>query len=285
MAADPNEPHRAPASRDLAQRLLRSIEPRLEARSTPFVLGISGLQGSGKSTLARALVECLPAVAGVALSLDDFYLDRSRRRVLADRIHPLFLTRGVPGTHDPERIIATLDALARASSAAPVPLPRFDKGRDEPAPAATWPVISTRPRLIVLEGWCLAVPAQAPAELATPVNALEREEDPDGRWRAHVNAMLAGPYARLWQRIDHLVLLQAPGFEVVTRWREQAERGLRARQAPRAMDAAALARFIAHYERLSRHALGCLPGIADTVVVLDAQRHCTVIHQRRAHPP
>jgi D-glycerate 3-kinase len=39
------------------------------------------------------------------------------------------------------------------------------------------------------------------------------------------------------------------------------------------MDAAAMVRFLAHFERLSRHALATLPGLADTVVEFDDNRH------------
>lgn len=256
----------------LAAALLASIRARLEGRTQPFVLGLSGLQGSGKSTLAARLVESGPEFDAVALSLDDFYLSRTQRKALARREHPLFVTRGVPGTHDLTRLRATLDALVVASPAQPAWLPRFDKGCDEPVPPDQWQMVIAPPRLIVLEGWCVGLPAQAEVALGEPVNALEREEDADGHWRRHVNAQLQGPYAALWRRLDHLVLLAAPSFDVVERWRGEQEQARRRAGAPQAMDAASLQRFIAHLERLSRHALAALPALADTVVLLDADR-------------
>ncbi len=263
-----------------AHSLLKALAPAWSARATPFLLGISGLQGSGKSTLAQALVAAAGTGVAVALSLDDVYLGRAARRELAAGVHPLFVTRGVPGTHDLDQLESTLAALALASAQHPVRLPRFDKGRDEPAPSSQWPCIAVPPRLIVLEGWCLGVPAQAEAALAEPVNALERDEDPDGRWRHHVNAQLAGPYAALWRRLDHLLLLQAPGFEVVERWRAQQEEALHRRGAPEALAAPALRRFIAHYERLSRHALDVLADCADTVLQLDPERRVVAVEMR-----
>ncbi|MCX7556104.1 kinase [Xanthomonadaceae bacterium JHOS43] len=258
----------------LAERLLLDLAstPHPSRRSTPFLLGISGVQGSGKSTLAAALVQQARNFDAVALSLDDVYFTRGERQALARHVHPLFATRGVPGTHDLALLHATLDALATASPMAPALLPRFDKGQDDRLPSHQWPRIETPPRLIVLEGWCLGVPPQADSALPAPINALERDEDPHGQWRGHVNAQLAGSYADLWQRIDRLVLLQAPSFEVVTRWREEQETALRRRAAPQAMDAGTLQRFIAHYERLSRHALACLPALADVTIALDAER-------------
>lgn len=258
--------------------LLEPIRARLAGRTSPFVLGLSGLQGSGKSTLAARLVASGQAFGTVVLSLDDCYLTRAERDALARRVHPLFATRGVPGTHDLARLHATLDGLAAATPEQPAWLPRFDKGRDEPVAPEQWQAVTAAPALIVLEGWCLGLPAQPEVALREPVNALERDEDADGRWRRHVNAQLAGPYAGLWRRLDHLVLLAAPSFEVVERWRGQQEQALRRAAAPQAMDTPSLRRFIAHYERLSRHALAVLPALADTVVRLDADRGVVAIH-------
>lgn len=266
----------------LAIRLLDELAPALTGHTTPFLLGISGVQGSGKSTLAAHLTQHAGHFDAVTISLDDVYLTRRERETLARHVHPLFATRGVPGTHDLALLHATLDALATASPTAPALLPRFDKGQDDRLPSHQWPRIETPPRLIVLEGWCLGVPPQADSALPAPINALERDEDPHGHWRGHVNAQLSGPYAALWQRLDHLLLLHAPSFDIVTRWRDEQEHALRHRAAPQAMDTDTLQRFIAHYERLSRHALACLPALADTVVTLDADRSIHHITSRTA---
>ena len=243
--------------------------------SAPRLLGVSGLQGSGKSTLAAQLVVAAAArgLRTLSISIDDFYLGRAARRQLAREVHPLLITRGVPGTHDVALALRTLDALRVASPQQPAHVPRFDKGRDTRLPPSRWARVRYTPDLIVLEGWCVGVPPQSRAALRVPVNSLERDEDPDGCWRAWVNAQLAAHYTALWQRLDRLVLLQAPNYNVVTRWRDQQERALRARGAPRALSPTALRRFVLHYERLSRHALATLPARADLRIVLDAQRH------------
>ena len=105
-----------------------------------------------------------------------------------------------------------------------------------------------------------------------PLNVLERDEDRDGRWRRWVNAQLFGAYASLWRQLDKLIVLEAPNFAVVARWREEQERALRQRSAPHTMDGAALRRFLMHYERLSRHALRELPAHADLRIVLGDDR-------------
>jgi D-glycerate 3-kinase len=255
-------------------------------RALPRLVGLSGLQGSGKSTLAAQLVAQarMDGIEALALSIDDFYFGRAARLRLARDVHPLLATRGVPGTHDIALLLQTLAALQAASAEAPARVPRFDKGRDTRLPPSLWRRVARPPHLIVLEGWCVGVPAQSAAALRRPLNRLEREEDRDARWRGWVNKQLARHYAPLWQRLDRLVMLQAPDYAIVTRWRDQQERVLRARAAPRAMSPAALRRFLMYYERLSRQALRTLPAIADLRVVLDSKRrvHRLVAGKRRA---
>jgi D-glycerate 3-kinase len=108
------------------------------------------------------------------------------------------------------------------------------------------------------------------------VNALERDEDPDGAWRKWVNKQLRS-YQPLWRKFDALIVLQAPGWDIVSRWRNEQEQDLLARHAPLAMDAVAMERFLAHFERLSRHALATLPAIADSCVEFDNDRHVTAL--------
>lgn len=239
------------------------------------VLGLCGAQGSGKSTLATGLQARMEAegVPTALLSIDDLYRTRAQRNALAAAIHPLLQTRGVPGTHDVGLGLAVVAALERGDAA---PLPRFDKGRDDRVDQADWPRAAADTRLLVLEGWCVGAVPQMDAALAMPINALEREEDGDGRWRRFVNAALAGDYQALFARIDLLALLAAPGFDVVLRWRTQQEQALRAATGL-GMGDADIARFIAHYERLTRHILAEMPGRADMVLALDAQRRVMTV--------
>lgn len=241
------------------------------------VLGISALQGAGKSTLAAQLEDAAArrGLRCARLSLDDCYLPRAQRLRLARGVHPLLATRGPPGTHDVALALGTLHSL-RAGR--PTSLPRFDKLADDRMPTAAWPHAGAVD-LVVFEGWCLGTPPEDAAALATPLNALERDEDADGRWRRWCNDALARDYPALWAGVDRLLVLQAPSFEVVAGWRWQAERALAAAQPGRpAMDRAAIERFVQHYERTSRQALRTLPAIADRVVALDAERRPLVRH-------
>lgn len=241
-------------------------------RRRPVVIGLCGAQGSGKSTLAAALAEALSreGLPAATLSLDDIYLTRDERMALARDVHPLLATRGVPGTHD---ISLGLEVLDDLESGLPVALPRFDKARDERVAERDWPIVDPGCEVVLLEGWCLGALPQPPGDLLQPVNALEAEADPDGRWRSFVNDALGDVYQRLFARIDRLVLLAAPGFEVVQGWRAEQERGLAlGDEGARRMDDDEIARFIAHYERLTRWILKEMPARADLVIRLDDQR-------------
>lgn len=238
------------------------------------VLGVCGAQGSGKSTLARmAMTFCAAqGIAAATLSLDDIYLTRAERGRLGREVHPLLATRGVPGTHD---VALGLDIIAALDCGEPAPLPRFDKAADDRLPASDWHRAPQGCRLLVFEGWCVGARPQPETALAVPVNELEAVEDADGVWRRFANDALAGDYQRLFARVDHLVMLAAPSFEIVRDWRQQQEDELRARagpDAPGVMDPREIARFIQHYERLTRHMLTEMPTRADLVIELDEER-------------
>ncbi len=260
----------------LAGHLLDQYAGRIARSRRPYILGLSGLQGSGKSTLARVMKAQAEARgwATEVLSLDDFYYARSDREALAKDVHPLLRSRGVPGTHEIELMMSVLAALPQASDKLPVSHPRFDKGRDTRFSPSRWPRVTRPPKLVIVEGWALGIRPQFQAALARPVNELESKEDPDGSWRHWVNKQLRG-YQPLWRKFDALIVLQAPSWEIVRRWRGEQEQDLLARHAPLAMDAPALERFLAHFERLSRHALATLPALADTCVEYDDDRHVT----------
>jgi D-glycerate 3-kinase len=246
----------------------------------PIVVGVCGPQGSGKSTLCTVVAALLAAqnLRTAVLGLDDLYLSKARRQALAAAIHPLFKTRGPPGTHEVGLGLGVLDALTQDGPPGDVAVPIFDKASDDRRAPDTWPHVITPVDIVLFEGWCVGAKPQASAALAAPINALEAEEDPAGRWRASVEAALAGPYQTLFGRLDRLILLKAPSFEQVYTWRAEQEAALAARleTAPdpgrRTMAPDELRRFIMHYERLTRHILDEMPPRADIVVELGPRR-------------
>jgi D-glycerate 3-kinase len=236
------------------------------------VVGISGPQGSGKTTLVSAYASLHPAVAH--FSLDDVYLGKAERQALARNVHPLFATRGPPGTHDMDLFDETIAALQAASAASQTALPLFEKFADDRAPRERWPIFGGRPILILVEGWCLGARPQEPNTLRTPANTLEEQEDEDGVWRRTANRRLAD-YQKSFDRLDAILCLRAPAFNVVFDWRCQPEEGLLGRPLD-AADRSRISRFVAHYERITRHMMAG-GRRADIEIQLDRRRNVTEV--------
>ena len=263
-----------PSYRAVVDQFWQPLANRIAREATsrhPLIVGVNGAQGSGKSTLCRFLEVLLRprGLRAVTLSLDDLYLSRSERSELAREVHPLFATRGVPGTH---AIGLGFDIVEDVLTGRPFTLPRFDKALDDRADAGT--AITGPVDVLLIEGWCIGARPQNDAALAQPVNALEAEEDADGLWRYVVNRHLAADYAKLFGLIDLLVMLKVDSFEAVHANRSLQEAKLRAAKpdAPGLMDDAALTRFIAHYERLTRHMLAEMPARADITFEIGADQ-------------
>jgi D-glycerate 3-kinase len=247
-----------------------------KARARPLLIGINGAQGTGKTTACRFLEHLLrhQGLAVATLSLDDLYLTRAERAAKAAAIHPLLATRGPPGTHDLALAETVITHLLTGNG--PTAIPRFDKAIDDRVPESDWQVAAAPLDILLFEGWCLGATPQSDASPVAPINVLEAAEDPDGRWRRHVNTALASGYARLFARLDQLIILQAPDFAAVRQWRALQEQKLIATRGT-GMDTAALDRFLQHYERLTRHMLESLPARADIVIPIDPQHNAGAI--------
>ncbi|BBM00645.1 kinase [Microbulbifer sp. GL-2] len=232
-----------------------------------LVVGVSGGQGTGKSTLTD-FIRLILSKRGFdccAVSLDDIYLTRAERQQLAEEVHPLLQTRGVPGTHDVQLGIDTLEALCKAGNQSSIALPRFDKSVDERAPRNHWPIHKGKAEFVFLEGWCLgAKPVAAPQ---SPVNFLEKSEDQFGIWRRYINQQLNERYKELFSRVDIMVMLKAPDMESILEWRKLQEQKLRERTGAGMRDEE-LKRFVQHYESVTRNIMADMPLWADCVLQL-----------------
>ncbi len=252
----------------------------LKAIEQPFLVAINGCQGSGKTTLSDFLVNWINSTTrfnSIALSIDDFYLGRAVRERLAKELHPLFASRGVPGTHDTQLMEQTLKALLAGQ--VNVPLPQFDKSTDEPVAKVMWSTNQKSLDIIIFEGWCVASKPQSAYQLRNPINELEQQEDADGRWRCKVNSFLANSYQNVFALIDYTIMLKAPSFENVYTWRLEQEQKLIANKGVGKgnFNEQSLERFIAHFERISRENLTSLAQNVDMLLLLDSRRHITNI--------
>ena len=243
-------------------RELAVILPNYWRQHDHKVIGLSGGQGAGKSTLSD-LIQAASLHLGervIVLALDDFYLTRNERAHLAIEKHPLFTTRGPPGTHDMPRLLYAIEELVAGRS---VEIPQFDKGADERSGVQTIDAPCDR---VLVEGWCVGARPQHESALIEPLNALERERDSDRTWRRSVNEFLTGTYAELLERLDSLVYLRVPDIDSVKRWRLQQEQD---RAPEHRRDIQWISRFVQHYQRITEWMYDDTARRADVLIELD----------------
>ncbi len=99
-----------------------------------LLVGISGAQGSGKSTLCeflKIILDSYFSLRTAIFSIDDLYKTREERTSLAQTVHPLLKTRGVPGTHDVDMGLKLINDLKNLSGSQSLAIPRFDKALDD----------------------------------------------------------------------------------------------------------------------------------------------------------
>jgi D-glycerate 3-kinase len=250
-----------------------------KSQAGSLVVGVNGAQGAGKSTLCKLLKIILEQgfdLRVCGFSIDDIYLTRAERCTLAKTVHPLLLTRGVPGTHDVAMGCQLLDQLRVAKAHRTIEIPLFNKALDDRYPRSEWLKVSGPFDLILFEGWCVGAKPQDEKALRKPINSLEKNEDPDGIWRRYVNWQLKDNYARLFVQLDFLVMLKVPNMESVFRWRSLQESKLAASVDPghcsRIMSPSSLETFLMHYERLTQSMLEEMPTRADVVLAIN-QNH------------
>lgn len=244
-----------------------------------LVLGIQGTQGSGKSTMAAfmsLLLEKQFNLNVAQLSLDDFYLTLQEREALSQQVHPLLRTRGVPGTHDVRLAIDTIQQLQALDEHQSFMLPRFNKAMDDRENRDKWPLVKGPIDLVIFEGWCVGAAPMKPSSLKEDENNLELLEDPHGIWRHFVNEQLEYTYPPLFSLLDKLVVISTDSFDNVYHWRLLQEQKLarawieeNTDRANKIIDTQSLKRFIAHYERVTKHCLATLPEKADWVLQID----------------
>ena len=264
-----------------------SIKQLQHKENRPILVAINGCQGSGKTTIADYLCTSLIEEQGVntvRLSLDDFYLTHRERQTLAALVHPLFQTRGVPGTHDMRLLRLTLKRLLDIDFKKPIAIPRFNKATDDRYRAPDWDLVDTPVQCVLLEGWCIGAMPESANVLTQPVNDLERHEDSLALWRKYYNGFLRRHFVPLYPLVDQWIMLQAPSFDCVFNWRREQERKLAVSLAPDSvgnrMDDETLHRFIQHYERITHNCLEGLPRRVNHLFSLDEQRRITAYNYR-----
>ncbi|HED33874.1 MAG TPA: hypothetical protein ENJ08_06605 [Gammaproteobacteria bacterium] len=244
-------------------------------KNRSLIVGINGSQGAGKSTLTKIVSHILEQGFNkniISFSIDDLYKSQKQRTRLAETVHPLLCTRGVPGTHNVDLGISIFKQLLNKKSTENK-IPVFDKSTDDCLPESQWQKVNNNCDIVLFEGWCVGSIAQSKEQLKSPINELENKQDSDARWRSFVNQQLDGPYAELFSFIDLLIMLEIPDFSNVYEWRKLQEQKLsdstHATKNTAIMTDRELKQFIMHFERITRHTLKEMPDRCDILLQLD----------------
>jgi D-glycerate 3-kinase len=274
------------------EQLTTHVAAKHDEKGSTLLVAVNGAQGTGKSTLVLFLQAYLKTQGkrAAVLSIDDLYYSYAKRQQLAKDIHPLLQTRGIPGTHELVLGQSVINQLLAAKKGGSVLLPAFDKAKDDRKPEGQWSSVEGAVDVIFLEGWCVGATAMSPADLVLPINSLEVDEDAEQGWRSYMNEQLNSFYQPFFNQFDLLMMLKAPSFDCVRKWRALQEEKLARKmqgikeQANKAnngasnapmkglMDTNALNRFMMHYERLTIHMLNTMPTHANVLIEL-AQDH------------
>ena len=229
---------------------------------------VAGSQGSGKSSLSKLIklyLEKFSSKNVIIISMDDFYLSKKQRTQLSKNIHPLFLTRGAPGTHDLEllnkKIVQIFDKKF------PVYLPIFDK------------VTDTRKRtyrkvlkvdVIIFEGWCAGAQPVNQNYLQKNFNNLEKYKDKNFIWRNSYNNYL-NEYQKIFSQFNYFIYFQFNQWSHVLDWKYKQELELRDKKKDLALKKY-LKEFIQYYEKVSKWMHLKVPKYCNILIKLNAHQ-------------
>ena len=249
-----------------------SIYKIYEKEKITKVIGLTGGQGSGKSTISNILKIVLKEyfnLETIIFSIDDFYKTFKDRKKMSKKISPLFLTRGVPGTHETKLLYNCIKSLKKKDFKK-ITIPKFDKSIDDRLPKNKWQKIEKKPNIVIFEGWCVGAKPQKNIDLLVPINTLEKVNDKKKIWRTRVNQELKDQYKKIFNLIDVSIFLKVPSFKHIYKWRLLQEKKLKAvSRGKKIMNSKQIKKFIMFYERLTKHMLKNLSHQSDILIKID----------------
>jgi len=248
------------------------INNKFKKRKKILLIGLSAGQGAGKTSVANILSIILKIFFKrnvCVVSIDDFYKTSRERNRMAKKKHPLFKTRGVPGTHD-INLMKNFFTSIKKKNFKKIKLPRFNKSIDDRFKMAHWHKVNKKPEIVLVEGWCVGAKAQNNSFLKKPINALERDEDKNLRWRSFVNEKLKKEYKKVFSMIDYYIFMKVPSFEMVFKWRLLQENKLRKKthSKNKIMSYNSVKRFVMFYQRITLQMIKDLSKSASIVMLL-----------------
>ena len=246
------------------------------SKKKPYLVGLAGGQGTGKTTISSILSIILKKYFKLnvfVISIDDFYKTRKERFLLSKKVHPLLITRGVPGTHD---INIMLDFFKKVKSKKfkLIKLPKFNKIIDDRYNKKLWYSVKRRPDVIIFEGWCVGAKAEQNYTLKTPINSLEKLKDQKLIWRRFVNKQLKSKYKKLYDQLNCLLFIKAKNFSLLRQWRIKQEKKLRLKSKRsndlKIMSDKEIINFMQTYQRVTQNMFKIVPKYASIILNLNS---------------
>ena len=245
-------------------------------KKKPFFIGLAGGQGTGKttiSTIIKIILEKYFKLNVFKISIDDFYKTRKERSKLSKKVHPMLMTRGVPGTHDVKMMLDFFKNV-KSKNFNGMKLPNFNKAIDDRFPAKYFYKIKQRPDVIIFEGWCVGAKPELSKTLKKPINSLEKLKDKRVVWRYYVNQQLKTKYKALYSQLNCIIYLKAENFNLLQKWRIKQEHKLRLKTKEKTshkiMNKEAIINFMQTYQRITQNMFKKTPSYASIILKLNA---------------
>ena len=254
----------------------------------PYFVGLAGGQGTGKTTISsiiKIILEKYFKLNVFKISIDDFYKTRKERIALSKKVHPMLLTRGVPGTHD---INMMLDFFKKSKSKKfkEMKLPNFNKAIDDRFPKNKWNKINKRPDVIIFEGWCVGARAETYKTLKKSINSMEKANDQKLIWRKYVNQQLKTKYKKLYSQLNCMIYLKAKNFSLLQKWRLKQEHKLwlktKKKGGHKIMSKGDVINFMQTYQRITQNMFKNMPKYASIILNLNSNHQIkTAVYKSR----
>jgi len=245
-------------------------------KKRPYFVGLAGGQGTGKTTtssLLRIILIKYFRLKVFRISIDDFYKTRKERIRLSKRIHPMLLTRGVPGTHDIGMMLSFFKKVKRKQFKR-LKLPTFNKAIDDRFSKKHWYDLKNKPDVIIFEGWCVGAKSEKNNTLKRTINSMERLKDRKQIWRKYVNQQLKSKYNNLYSQLNCLIYLKAKNFNLLQKWRLKQERKLLVKSKKnlksKIMNKKDVLNFMQTYQRITQNMFKNTPKYASIIINLNS---------------
>ena len=257
-------------------------------KKRPYFVGLAGGQGTGKTTISsliRIILTKYFKLKVFRISIDDFYKSRKERISLSKRIHPMLLTRGVPGTHDINMMLNFFKNV-KSKNFKRFKLPTFNKAIDDRFNKKHWYDLKDKPDVIIFEGWCVGAKSEKNNSLMKSINSMEKSRDQKKIWRRYVNQQLKTKYKKLYSQLNCLIFLKANNFKLLQKWRLKQERKLwlnsKKNSNLKIMNKEDVINFMQTYQRITQNMFKYMPKYASIILSLNSNHQIkSAVYKRK----